>query len=41
MSPALARECPVVFDCNLRLRRRSSPAEAAAGRACEHWGALD
>jgi fructokinase len=32
---ALARECPVVFDCNLRLHRWSSAAEAAASaNAC-------
>ncbi len=32
---ALARGCPVVFDCNLRLHRWSSPLDAAAAaRAC-------
>jgi sugar/nucleoside kinase (ribokinase family) len=32
---ALARGCPVVFDCNLRLHRWPSPeAAAAAARAC-------
>jgi fructokinase len=37
---ALALECPVVFDCNLRLHRWSSPAEAAAGAGACLPGAL-
>ena len=38
---ALAGGCPVVFDCNLRLHRWSSPAAAAvASRACVPGAAL-